>query len=175
MMYREPDVIPLTAGVFALINRKRRFAYVSYTGNLQKRSHSMSHMLLAHDADPKVYWPIRDLPKHPSDEYTFVVVAETKRGALEEIAKAQRKYMNKGYRIIGGQRAASPMVTLKGKRMTLAEAVREHSKVKYLTAYRRLERGWSVEQALGLAPPAPRWHQGKQAERKLREAERAAA
>lgn len=185
MMYREPDVIPLTPGVFALLNRKRRFAYVSYTGNLQKRSHSMSHMLLSHDADAKVYWPIRDLPKHPSDEFTFKVMyprADQREGtkvtgsnAMEMVAKAQRRFVSKGYRIIGGQRAATPMVTLKGRRMTLADAVRDYSKVKYLTAYRRIERGWDIEQALGLTPPAPRWHQSKQAERKAREAERAGA
>lgn len=175
MMYREPDVIPLTAGVFALVNRKRRFAYVSYTGNLQKRSHSMSHMLLSHDADPRAYWPIRDLPKHPSDEYTFVVMQKDAADPLEAVTRAQRKYLNKGYRIVNGQRAASPMVTVNGKRMTLADAVRKTGKVKYLTAYRRLERGWTTEQALGIEPPAPRWHQGKQAERKARETERAAA
>jgi len=183
-MYREPDVIPLTPGVFALINRKRRFAYVSYTGNLQKRSHSMSHMLLSHDANPKVYWPIRDLPKHPSDEFTFRVIYPSPSGrgekitgqnAMEMVARAQRRFMAKGYRLIDGQRAATPMVTLKGKRMTLADAVRDFSKVKYLTAYRRIERGWTIEQALGLEPAAPRWHLGKQAERKTREAERAGA
>jgi hypothetical protein len=175
MMYREPDVIPLTPGVFALVNRKRRFVYVSYTGNLQKRSHSMSHMLLSHDADARAYWPIRDLPKHDSDEYTFVVMSKDAADPMEAVARAQRKWIAKNYTIIGGQRAASPMVTLKGKHMTLAEAVREHSKVKYLTAYRRIERGWTVEQALGLEPPAPRWHQSKQRERKAREEERAAA
>lgn len=176
MMYREPDVIPLTAGVFALINRKRRFAYVSYTGNLQKRSHSMSHMLLAHDANPKTYWPIRGLPKHDSDEYTFVVMQKEAADPMEAVARAQRKFLAKGYRIIDGHRAASPMVLYKGKRTTLVDALRlSGSKVKYLTAYRRIERGWSVEQALGLEPPAPRWHQQKQAERKAREAERAAA
>lgn len=177
MMYREPDVIPLSPGVFALINRKRRFAYVSYTGNLQKRSHSMSHMLLSHDADDTAYWPIKDLPKHPSDEYTFKVMAVDVKDddALAGIAKAQRRYMNKGYKIIGGQRAASPMVTYKGKRMTLADVVRQYSKAKYLTVYRRIERGWTLEQALGIDDPAPRWHQQKQAERKQREADRAAA
>ena len=175
MMYREPDVIPLTAGVFALVNRKRRFAYISYTTNLQKRSHSMSHMLLSYDADTRAYWPIRDLPKHGSDEYTFTVMQGPAADPMEAVARAQRKYMQKGYKIIGGQRAASPTIVLRGKRMTLADAVREHSDVKYLTAYRRLERGWSVEQALGLEPPAPRWHVGKQAERRAREAERAAA
>jgi hypothetical protein len=175
MMYRDPDVIPLKRGVFALLNGKRKFAYVSYTGNLQKRSHSMSHMLLSYDASAKAYWPIKDLPKHQSDEFTFKVMAEdvSPRNALEAIAKAQRHFERKDYRIIGGQRAASPMVTLGGKRMTLADAVRLHPKVKDLTGYRRLERGWTLAQALGLDPPAPRWHQTKQAQRKAREAERA--
>ena len=176
MMYREPDVIPLKPGVFALLNRKRRFAYISYTSNLQKRSHSMSHMLLSYDASTKAYWPIRGLPKHPSDEFTFKVMSSgAAADAMEAVARAQRKFIAKGYRIIGGHRAVSPTVTIKGKTMTLAEAVREYSKVKYLTAYRRLERGWTVEQALGLEPPAPRWHLSKQKARKAREAERAAA
>ena len=82
MMWRDPDEIPLQPGVFALVNKKRRFAYDSYTSNLQKRSHSMSHMLVGRDADPRSYWPIRDLPKHPSDEYVFRVmrVENTYRG-----------------------------------------------------------------------------------------------
>jgi hypothetical protein len=135
-------------------------------------------MLLSHDDDPTSYWPIKELPKHPSDEYTFKVMAKGTKDsdALAVIAKAQRKYMAKGYKIIGGQRAASPMVVFKGKRMTLADVVRGHAnKVKYLTVYRRIERGWTLEQALGIDPPAPRWHQQKQAERKARETERAAA
>lgn len=175
MMYRDPEVIPLLPGVFALVNKKRRFAYVSYTSNLQKRSHSLSHMLLSHDEDERAYWPIRELPKHPSDEYTFVVMQKEAADPMEAVARAQRKWMGKSYTIIGGQRASSPMVTLRGRTMTLADAVANHSKVKYLTAYRRLERGWTVEQALGLEPPAPRWHKQKQAERKAREVERAAA
>lgn len=179
MMYRDPDVVPLTPGVFALVNRKRRFAYVSYTQNLQKRSHSMSHMLLQHDEDAEAYWPIRALPKHPSDEFTFVVEREDKgtasdTGAMAAVAIVQKRYVAKGYKIIGGQRTSSPIVVYKGRKMTLADAVRDHSDVKYLTAYRRLERGWDIEQALGLSPPAPRWHKPQQAERRAREASRAA-
>ena len=34
--------------------------------------------------------------------------------------------------------------------MTLADAVRDYSDVKYLTVYRRVERGWTIRQALGL-------------------------
>lgn len=173
MLYREPDVIPLLPGVFALVNRKRRFVYVAYTINLQKRSHSISHMLLSQDEDPKAYWPIKDLPKHVSDEFTFMVMKSkdvTEDNAMAYVASVQKQFMAKSYKIIDGQRAASPMVTLNGKKVSLAEAVRQHSKVKYLTAYRRLERGWTVEQALGIEAPSPRWHKGKQAERRARAA-----
>jgi len=177
MMTREPATIPAMPGVYALLNRKRKFAYVAYTANLQKRSHSMSHMLLTQDANPAAYWPIRDLPKHPSDEFTFLVVSTEIRpdAARAGIAMAQKAFVAKGYRLVDGFRAASPMVTVAGNRVSLAEAVRTYSKVKYLTAYRRLERGWSTEQALGLEPPAPRWHHGKQAERRARAQEKEAA
>lgn len=174
MLYREPDVIPLKPGIFALVNKKRRFAYVSYTINLQKRSHSISHMLIQHDASPKAYWPIKDLPKHVSDEFTFMVVVDkgvTPANALAIIATAQKQFEVKGYRVIEGHRAGSPTVVVKGKKMTLAVAVRDHSKVKYVTAYRRLERGWSAAQALGLEPPAPRWHKKRQEERRARAAD----
>lgn len=170
MMIREPATILAVPGVYALVNRKRRFAYVAYSANLQKRSHSMSHMLMAQDESRKSYWPIRDLPKHDSDEFTFMVIStEIKPTAARAgIALAQKAFIAKSYRIIEGFRAASPMVTVDGKPMSLAEAVRDHSKVKYLTAYRRIERGWTTKQALGIDDPAPRWDHNKQAERRLR-------
>lgn len=178
MLFREPETVPLLPGVFALVNRKRRFAYVGYTINLQKRSHSISHMLLAQDEDPKAYWPIKDLPKHVSDEFVFMVMKSrdvTADNAMAHVATVQRSFAQRSYRIIEGQRSASPMVQINGVKLSLAEAVRKHSKVKYLTAYRRIERGWTVEEALGMVPPAPRWHRGKQAERRKREAARAGA
>jgi len=176
MMYREPPVIPHLPGIFALVNRKRRYVYVSFTSNLQKRSHSLSHMLLRHDEDPSSYWPIRDLPKNLSDEYVFMVMKSkdiSPDNALAAVASVERQFAVKGYRLVEGHRAASPTVTVNGKRMTLADAVRNHSTAKYLTVYRRLERGWSAEEALGLVPPAPRWRIDLQDERRER-AKRAA-
>ena len=172
--------IPATPGVYALLNKKRRFAYVAYTGNLQKRSHSLSHMLIQNDAAnagprggrrQQSYWPIRSLPRHDSNEYTFMVLATPcpAEAALATIALAQKSFMRKDYDVIEGHRAGAPMITLRGRRMTLVDALKAvDAKVKYLTAWRRLERGWSVEQALGLEPPAPRWDTTKQAARRLR-------
>src|SRR5262245_10020099 len=110
MMTRVPEFVPLSAGVFALKNERRKVVYVSWTQNLQKRSHSMSHMLLQYDewlrstekrhpsvagsararrhAKTMPYWPIRGLPKHASKEFTFVVEGADRAlptKALEEV------------------------------------------------------------------------------------------
>jgi hypothetical protein len=172
MMLREPAAIPAERGVYALINRKRRFAYVAYTRNLQKRSHSMSHMLMNYDRSRKAYWPIKELPKHPSDEFIFVVLARgcAPERALAAIAIAQRGFESKNYSIIGGHRAGLPVINLNGRRQSLAEAVRARPNLKYATTYRRLQRGWSVKQALGLEPPDPRWNHELQDKRRKRAA-----
>lgn len=172
MMLREPAAIPAERGVYALLNKKRRFVYVAYTKNLQKRSHSMSHMLMNYDKSRKAYWPIRELPKHPSDEFTFAVMARgcAPERALSAIAICQKGFTGKNYTIISGHRAGVPVITLQGRRINLTEAVRARPKLKYPTVYRRLQRGWSVRQALGLDPPDPRWDHDKQAQRRKRAA-----
>jgi len=166
MMIREPATIPPVAGVYALVNRKRKYAYVAFTTNLQKRSHSLSHMLLESDRKgAKCYWAISDLPRHPSGEYTFMVFASAipEADAKNTIAAVRRSLGRKNYRLIDGQRSTAAMVTFDGKQMLLTEAlVLSKSKVKYPTAWRRIERGWTVEQALGIEEPDPRWDHDKQ-------------
>src|SRR5262245_1367698 len=131
MMSRIPPSIPPERGVFALLNSKRHFAYVAYTRNLQKRSHSMSHMLMNYDKSRKAYWPIRELPKHPSDEYCFVVLARgcAPERALHAIAIAQRGFLAKKFKVIPGHRAGTPTVKLNGRVQTLAAAVRDRPKL----------------------------------------------
>jgi hypothetical protein len=173
-MIRDPVNIPPERGVYALVNKKRRFAYVAFTQNLQKRSHSMSHMLMGYDADRAVYWPIKDLPKHSFDEFTFIVLARgcAPERALAAIAVAQRGFANKNYSLVAGHRAGMPVVSLGGRKLSLAEAVRERRRadrsIKYGTVYRRLQRGWSAKQALGLDNPDPRWDHDLQMARRER-------
>lgn len=177
MMSREPVTILPQPGVYALVNKERKYAYVAHTVNLQKRSHSMSHMLVQADKHPKqTYWAIAALPRHHSDEYTFMVLAAPvlKADAQAAIATAVRSLRAKGYKIVEGNRQ-SQMVTWKGRSMPLAEALRAAgTKVKYLTAWRRIERGWTTEQALGVEPPDPRWDHQKAKVRAKRATELAA-
>lgn len=175
MMMREPVQVPSERGIYALVNKKRRLAYVGYTKNLQKRSHSLSFFLSQQDKSKRAYWPIRNMPKYPSDEFTFVVLAA---GCAPDKAPAALKVARLGfearkYTLVEGSRssAIAPMVTFEGKQMTLVEAIkRSESRVSYLAAWRRIDRGWTVEQALGLVPPDPRWDTAKQAERRRRAA-----
>ena len=156
VMQRDPVLIPRRPGVFLLTNRKRRLVYVAYSSDLQKRSHSLAHMLV----NPKTHWSIKDLPKHPPGEFTFQVLAEnvSPAAASKVIATAEKDARSKNYRVVGGSRSATPMVTLDGEYLTLSDAiVRSRCKSNYITVWRRLDRGWTVEQALGLAPPPIRW------------------
>lgn len=185
MMKREPATVPAKPGVYAIVNKKRRFAYVAYTTTLMKRSHSIAYMLKKHDeyrasTDPKhpePYWSISELPKHDSDEYTFMTLAVDVRpgDASDAVLQAQELLRGKRYAIVDGNRTNSETVTFQGKPMALTDALaRSGSKVKYATAYRRLQRGWTIEQVLGLAPPDPKWDTVKRSERAQRTAGRTA-
>jgi len=174
MMNRDPVTVLPQPGVYALVNKERKYAYVAHTVNLQKRSHSMSHMLMQADKRPKkTYWAIADLPRHPSDEFTFMVLAMPvpKKDAGSAVLTAQRSLRAKGFKIIDGNRG-NQTVVYNGTPMPLAEALRiSNSPVKYLTAWRRIERGWTLMQALGLEDPDPRWNTKARAERRKRAAQ----
>lgn len=153
-MQRDPRVIPPTAGVYALLNKKRRYAYVAFAKNLQKRSHALAHMLIHQDS-----WSIADLPKHPAGEWTFMLVKEVQPVfAPAAIAATTKSFEAKNYVVIGGARSPTPMIDLRGTKLTLVDAIaKTKCKTDYTTVWRRLKRGWTVEQALNLEPPPVRW------------------
>ena len=156
VMQRDPVQVPRKSGIFALLNSRRRFAYVAFTSDLQKRSHSLAHML----QNQKTHWSIKDLPQHPAGEYLFMVLHEdtSPERAQRLVAATQKQFTDKRYTIISGARSAVPLVTYKGTEMPLTDAIKiAKCKTKYITVWRRLERGWSVESALDVAPHPIRW------------------
>jgi len=167
VMQRVPVLIPRKPGVFVLSNKKRRLAYIAYSTDMQKRSHSLAHML----QNPKTHWSLKDLPKHPAGEFTFMVIEEdvAPPQAPRIVAAAERAAKNKNYRLVEGSRSTIPMVTLNGRHMTLADALAStRSRVKYITAWRRLDRGWTPAQAIGIDPPPIRWDPDETAARRKR-------
>jgi hypothetical protein len=106
---------------------------------------------------------IKALPMHDPGEYMFIVLKEnvTDEAAEKSIAQLKRPFEDKSYSLIDGMRSPIPMVDFKGEKMTLTEAIdiacKGRKKIKYTTAWRRLQRGWTIEQTLGLEDAPPRW------------------
>src|SRR5215467_4377965 len=131
VMQRDPVLIPRRPGVFLLTNKRRRLVYAAYSSDLQKRSHSLAHML----QNPKTHWSIKDLPRHDAGEFLYIVLHEdtTPERAKKLVAATQREFSSKRYRIVGGSRSAVPLVTLKGEEMPLTEAIaKARCKAKYI-------------------------------------------
>lgn len=171
VMLREPARVPRKPGVFMLLNKRRRVGYVAYTGDLQKRSHSLAHML----QHPKTHWALRDLPRHPAGEFLYAVVVEgvTENAANRIIETARAQLEAKSYRLVAGGRGAGLMVKFKGEQMTLVDAVaKAKCKAKYITVWRRLARGWTVDQAVGVDKPPVRWDPKETTARRRRAAAR---
>lgn len=154
-MRRDPVTIPRSPGVYALVNKKRRYAYIAFSANMQKRSHSMSYML----QNPET-WAIAQLPIHPAEEWTFMVVKENvEPEAAQRVIKATTKeFTERNYSVVGGGRSAVPTIDFEGTKVTLVDAIaRSGCKDQYITVWRRLKRGWTVNQALGIDEPPARW------------------
>jgi len=161
VMGRDPIHIQGVPGVFALTNRTRRFAYIAWTTNLQKRSHALAHMLDTGKSS------IKDLPmvdgdgkKLKPDEFIFIVLKEgvSDEDADRTIQRMKKPFEEKRYRLIDGNRSPIPILELKGETMTLTDAIAKYNpKLKYTTAWRRLQRGWTPEQVLEMDEAPPRW------------------
>ena len=148
----DPSPMPLKPAILILINKRRRAAFISYTSNARGRAAVLMSMI-RHRAKTKRNH-LRDMPDGSVKDFELMAVnvglEKTKGNAMVE--KYQRKFEKSGFRLFGGPRSAVPLVLLNGKRTSLVEAIEAHKcKENYQTVYRRIQRGWPVKEALGLA------------------------
>src|SRR5262249_33549911 len=132
VMQRDPVKIPRAPGVFCLFLKSQKHAYVAFTSDLQKRSHSLAHMLV----NPKTHWSIKGLPKAPAGEFIFTVIATgvDAKKADRLVTHTENTLRAKKYRCVGGARSASPLVNFKGNSVPLTEAMRlAKTKAAYIT------------------------------------------
>ena len=159
----DPSPLPLKPAVLVLIHRKRRQAFVSYTTNARGRAAVLASMI-RHRPGSKVnakrktiHNHLRDLPEGGVREFAVMALhigIEPKKGD-HYVERTQRLFERKGFTLFGGARSAIPKVVLDGRRMTIVEAMAQSkAKDSYQTVYRRIQRGWPVKQALGLAERA---------------------
>jgi hypothetical protein len=149
-MQRPPD-IPREAGVFAVLHTATRKAYVNKARNLRERAMLWEYHLKKRDFDPTHNVRVRNFPVHPSDEWTFWG------STTDDLETVQKVFVEKGWTLINEEvrkRQTYPVTYPSGELVddTLMGHARRLSKP-WGAVYKRVERGWTPEQALGLAEP----------------------
>ena len=146
----DPSPLPLKPAILILLHRRKKAMFIAFTTNARGRAAVLATMIRHRDEKRN---HLRDLPEGDIKEFTVVATKLDldKRQADDAVARLQKHYENKGFRMFGGARSAMPKVLLNGRRMTIVDAMAEaKTKDNYQTVYRRIQRGWPVKQALGL-------------------------
>jgi len=151
----DPSPMPLAPAVLVLMHKRRRSAFIAYSSNARGRAAVLASSIRHREEAARNH--LRDLPPGEIQDFALLAmhVGLDKKEADEKVAKLQRKFERDGFKLFGGSRSALPKVSLGGKRMTIVEAMVEaKTKENYQTVYRRIQRGWSVKEALGLVDRA---------------------
>lgn len=139
-----PANIPTCSGVFAVVNTHLKQAYVGKTKNLRTRASMWKHMLDKAEEDKTYNIPIRGIERAPAAEWRFFFWTgggeDNVREAFERRGIAT---VNKRARVRMGE------IEVDGRKATLEQHAARLG-VPIHTAYRRLQRKYTVRQALGL-------------------------
>lgn len=141
-MQKPPD-LKRVPGVFALLHKATAEAYVNETKDLRQRA-MLWEMHLS-----KGRVPAKDFPKYPSDEWEFWVDG-IEGATLDDVRQSLAK---SGWKIINSYKPRKTYV-INGVEGSLATHCQTYS-LKVHTVYKRLSRGMTVEQALGLTDFPP--------------------
>ena len=103
----------------------------------------IDYQLRALDSDPKVKASIRGLPHHPTAEWEFFYPPGADEPRLREALEKA------GFKILNAKARRIRMADIDGVTRTVAQHA-SHYKVPAMNVYRRLDRGHTLRQALGL-------------------------
>lgn len=151
----DPSPMPLAPAILILMHKRRRAAFIAYTTNARGRAAVLASSIRHRDEASRNH--LRDLPPGEVEDFALMAVnvGLDPKQADEKVERLQRKFERDGWKLFGGSRSAQPKVSLNGRRMTIVEAMDEaKTKDNYQTVYRRIQRGWSVKEALGLVDRA---------------------
>lgn len=139
-MKRAP-AIATTEGVFVVIHAKARVAYVGKAKNLRQRAAMWAYHLKNPAASKATR--VRSLPALPYDEWEFMAFP----GGDEVNVRAT--LAARGVNIINAKSRTRRTYVVGGVEASLVEHARAHGKP-WASVYKRVERGETPEQALGL-------------------------
>lgn len=151
----DPSPMPLAPAILILMHKRRRAAFISYSSNARGRAAVLASSIRHRDEAKRNH--LKDLPPGEITDFALMAVnvGLDKKEADEKVEKLQRKFERDGWKLFGGSRSAMPKVSLNGRRMSIVDAMADaKTKENYQTVYRRIQRGWSVKEALGLVDRA---------------------
>lgn len=139
--------LPKAPGAFALVHRASKKAYVGVGKNVRHRADMWDYHLKMADEKPDYKIPARNFPRFPSGEWEFVYLGDP----FDE-ADLRASLAKHGFELINNKsRQYGKRYVIQNIEASLAEHANRLG-VDMRLAYRRLERGWTALQALGLAP-----------------------
>jgi len=138
--------VPRAPGVFVIYHQPTGQAYVSETRDLKQRAMLWDARLLQYENGGMA--PAKDFPRHPSAEWAFVVSGEP-------LEVTRQTWVAKGWRLLNEFKPRKVYtVQYLGEPVATVGSLAVHCKkrdIKLHTAYKRLARGMTIEQALDLS------------------------
>lgn len=141
---QRPADIPSTPGVFAVLHRVSAQAYVNKARNLKERAIIWAHHLKAHEADPTHGVRVRDWPAFPADQWEFWFTV------IDPVEAVQAQFKGNGFKLINERVRKRTTYNVQGVEDTLLGHARRLG-VPSGAVYKRVERGATPEQALGVS------------------------
>lgn len=136
--------LPRAPGVFVIYHQPTGQAFVSETRDLKQRAMLWDARLLAFQNGGMP--PAKGFPKHDTGEWTFVVSAEP-------LEVTRKTWADKGWRLLNEFKPRKRYTVTHPTGVVVEGSLAAHCKargIKLHTAYKRLGRGMTIEQALDL-------------------------
>jgi hypothetical protein len=148
-----PADTPRSPGVFALLHTSTATAYVNETNSLRQRALLWQVKLEDYaKPEPTLPSPAKDFPKHPANEWTWWCVVDG------DYAAARAQFEGQGWKIINAYKPRRSYVIVYPDGEAVPGSLAHHCNrlgIKLHTVYKRIDKGMSVEQALGLTDFPP--------------------
>lgn len=139
--------LPSTPGVFAVVHTRSKHAYVGKCKNLRQRASMWAYHLRRAEEQPEMPARVRGLPKYPANEWAFLSLAGDE-------ATVRQTLTQRGFTLINSKARTRTTYVIHGIEDTLVGHARRLG-VNWDVAYKRVERGATPEQALGVTPYEP--------------------
>lgn len=142
-----PHNIPAGPGVYAIVDLRKRRAYVGVVRNLYARAHNLEHQFKRYWEEPKfAQMPIKGFETTKPEHLKFIYSQKVTDDQLRD------RLRRKGVKTVNDSSRVRVMdYEVEGVRATVVDHAKRIG-IGHRTVYRRLASDWTIRQALGLDP-----------------------